>query len=293
MQIAVISPTAGLWRYSALGDIEMALTHIVLSDEHYRKYFREARAAERFIILDNGLFELKEAMPIKDVIEAARMIGASELICRDVLYDGKATVEASLEFIRKVQESGLRARLMAVPQGKTDTEWFECAEALAKLPSVSCLGISKLSVPKCFPAADIGRSRIACLSDARWGTFEQHPQELHLLGGHDDLLWELKQYDQHADGSSAPYAGGCYRLRSNDSSVAVWRGAFGLSMNSWTGKGVKTNAWREEVYVSDSASVKADTVDFGIPSFEDFDRFASERINANIAAWHAVSKAIA
>ncbi|WP_059007984.1 hypothetical protein [Streptomyces specialis] len=117
---------------------------------------------------------------------------------------------------------------MAVPQGRTRDEWLRCHDELAVIPGIDLIGLSKLSVPRCFqaPAAE---ARLACTAHLlAHGT----SKPLHLLGGDRSLPWELAEHRRL--GHDQPGAGP--RVRSNDSSFAYWYAATGIPMDAATGR---------------------------------------------------------
>jgi len=66
ISIAIISPASHLEKYSSLGDIEMALTHMIIPEfdhnkivtENYNKYYSARSAEGKWVILDNSAYEI-------------------------------------------------------------------------------------------------------------------------------------------------------------------------------------------------------------------------------------------
>jgi hypothetical protein len=104
---------------------------------------------------------------------------------------------------------------MAVPQGSTRTEWLACYDAVTVMPGVHSIGISKLSVPRCW-GAGIATARLACVAE-----LHQHgtpPRPLHLLGGDGSLPAELRAHRQRCHAA----------VRGSDSSAAFWYARCGI-----------------------------------------------------------------
>lgn len=230
IDIAVIASTPHLGNLSARGSIDMALTHLVLEDSLQTAYFARRAAAGIRVLLDNSAYELEHrtgrGMPAEPVFVAAHFIDATVVICQDVLYDSPATIAATRRFLAQaadLAEPG-RFQFMAVPQGATRGEWLDCYQRLADLDGIDLIGLSKLSVPRCF-TAPVAEARLDCLASiTSWGT----PRlPLHLLGGDRSLIWELRQH--HRRGYDAFISG-------NDSSFAYWYAAQDLPADPTTGR---------------------------------------------------------
>lgn len=158
--------------------------------------------------------------------KAAGLIGAAEVVCTDVLYDGQGTVAATRRFLSQAAGLGSRARFIGVPQGDTRREWLACYEALIELDAIEVIGLSKLSIPRCWPG-EVAEARLACVAE-----LHRHgppPKACHLLGGDRSLPAELRSH--HDLGHQA--------VRSNDSSAAAWHAAFGVPFDPATGRAAR------------------------------------------------------
>lgn len=237
IQLAFIAgvPVLDLTEY---GDIEMALAHLVHSDEDYANHYRKQADSGRHVILDNGAFEMQEqghGMSIDEVLAAAERINATELVCSDVLYDGQATVDATREFISKAdQRYGARFQYMGVVQGSTLEEFKECYERLSLSTRIGCIGLSKLSVPKVFELDYLANARPAALQYVTAlhgaGTIGS-PKPIHLLGGDVSLPQELYLYRHYKEGAPLSASN---RIRSQDSSFAWWYAKAGIDIDRHT-----------------------------------------------------------
>lgn len=126
-------------------DMHMYLTHMV---EKYPVYASTARATRGYKILDNSLIELGGAVDLERVLDAAKAINADEIILPDVFQDGPATVKAvkgSLQcLISNWPNRNWPFKLMAVAQGSTIEEWYDCYQQLLAMPDVDVIGIPKV-----------------------------------------------------------------------------------------------------------------------------------------------------
>lgn len=235
IKICVITPISHLEEYASLGEMDMSLSHIILEDSErgrqYAEYYKRQREAGRFVLLDNSAFELEQqgkGLDPDPVLDAAEITNPSEVIATDVLFDGQATIESTNRFIERMRERGVlgKYKVMAVPQGKSVEEWWECYEHLIEHPEVDTIGLSKLSVPMSYLGekesnGNCTRSRLLCTRDIeedlrrRWWDYPNNIiKQFHLLGGDNCTPYELSKQTRY------PW------IRSNDSSCAVWYGRY-------------------------------------------------------------------
>jgi hypothetical protein len=225
IDVAVIAPIAHLGDLSSQGSIDMALAPLVLASPRYARHYAAQAAAGRMVMLDNGAYEMEQSVGIGltagPVLEAARIIGAAEVVCTDVPFDGPATIATTRRFLAEASSSpGIR--FMGVPQGSTHQEWMACYQTLAAMPGIDVIGLSKLSVPRCWKT-DIAAARLACAAELHQAGMP--PRPLHLLGGDRSLPAELRSHCER----------GHQAIRSNDSSMTVWYAAIGLQIDPRTG----------------------------------------------------------
>ncbi|MBO4205583.1 hypothetical protein [Micromonospora echinofusca] len=231
--VAVITSTPHLAGLSTAGSIDMALTHLVLTEPAQAAHFAARAQAGVRVVLDNSAYELEETtgqgMSAAAVLRAAHLINPTVVICHDVLYDGPATVGATRRFLAEAADLAEPGQFtyMAVPQGTTRREWLDCHARLTDLPGVDMIGLSKLSVPRCF-AGPVAEARLDCLA-ALTGDGDP-PLPLHLLGGDRSLIWELRQH--HERGYDMFITG-------NDSSFAFWYAAHDLPADILTGRATR------------------------------------------------------
>ncbi|MFC8850362.1 MULTISPECIES: hypothetical protein [unclassified Micromonospora] len=230
IDIAVITSTPHLAGLSTAGSIDMALTHLVLSQPAQAAHFAARSRAGVRVVLDNSAYELEDStgqgMSAESVLGAAHLINPAVVICHDVLYDGPATVAATRRFLTQAADLADPGQFtyMAVPQGRSRREWLDCHAQLADLPGVGMIGLSKLSIPRCF-AGPVAEARLDCLAALTDGG--PPPLPVHLLGGDRSLIWELRQH--HDRGYDAFITG-------NDSSFAFWYAAHDLPADALTGR---------------------------------------------------------
>jgi hypothetical protein len=222
IDVAVIASAAHLDDLAASGSIDMALTHLALRCPGYAMHHAARAAAGVTVILDNSAYELEDTLgsglDAEPVLEAARLTGAAEVACTDVPYNGPATLAATRRFLARAASTTDGLRFMAVPQGSTRAEWLACYDVLAAMPGVHSIGISKLSVPRCWNDT-LAAARLACVAQLhRHGT---PPRPLHLLGGDGCLPAELQAHRDRGHSG----------VRSSDSSAAFWYARLGIPLD--------------------------------------------------------------
>jgi hypothetical protein len=143
MDLILIPPIAELNRLGSIMPVGHASRlHLVLShlcdDKTYRLYYQNRRAMGEYLILDNGADELPEGQGIQTTLVRATELCAQEVVLPDVQWDGKATLEHTMEalaWLRGIDgetayNRARRPRLMIVPQGRTRDEWEKVAVRL-------------------------------------------------------------------------------------------------------------------------------------------------------------------
>ena len=179
--------------------MEMALTHLMLSNEAYSDAMGEVTVP---VLLDNSYFELGYSLPPKDIIKAARMLKKAKcvyLVCPDGTRDGQK------EFIK----AGFKC--MCIP--KTVEQFHEFMED----PTVHLVGVSEEHFER--------RHAIG----ARYNLFKDHmpalaSKKIHLLGG-TDSMWELALL--------SPFKN---YIHSWDTSMPVWQGQLGHKIDRQVSK---------------------------------------------------------
>ncbi len=180
------SPTVG-----KLFGMHLILADKVLADSEYRDNYLERKHAGEYIILDNGAAENGVSLGSEELLEAARLVEADEIVAPDVLEDSQATIEQTESFLSEMAERLRRTklRIMVVPQGTNGYEWQMCAQTLYGL--LESLGLSQriiIGVPKHMDSKVTG-GRINVL-DALidgWGA----PFKFHLLGSGELLCRDI------------------------------------------------------------------------------------------------------
>lgn len=213
MRVAHITPINYL---TSRTDYHMALTHLVLEgNEKYINHFR-CLPSNDYIILDNSVIELGTAVSIEQVLEAAKIIGADEIILPDAFCDKDRTIELLNEIMSTQKYHDIPYKMMAVPQGKTVEDWFECYNYILDLPIIHTIGIPKV-IDAIFPGG-----RLALLDFLDDYLLIDESKEYHLLGVWNNPI-EIR------------WAATFDWIRGVDSSVAYVCGSRGIRFDPYAG----------------------------------------------------------
>jgi len=115
MIVAVIAPTPHL-RLSSKGDFYFVLAQRVLNDKKYREFYAEKRDKKKLLILDNGAFEKGKSLSTDDVLKAADIVHANEVVAPDYPFHGKESLKMTEDFISVCPT---KYGIVGIPQGET------------------------------------------------------------------------------------------------------------------------------------------------------------------------------
>jgi len=197
-----------------LGDSYFGLAHHYVQNPEYRKYFLSIRDVNpnAFITMDCGAAE--DSLVTEDILlDIVKELKPNEVVSPDVLFDKKQTLDNFYSFLLRMEKSKLfkHTSIFACPQGQTKEEWLECYYTMMTCPDVTCLGLSKIAVPKCWNNVTgdklISKSRNECVFELQKYNFLRKP--LHLLG-----MGEHNEFDFYLN-NKIPF------IRSSDSCYTV------------------------------------------------------------------------
>lgn len=188
MKLAFLSPTKYLDKVSVRGDMHLVLAHRVLTDEKYCEFYRREK---KYKILDNGAFELGNPMRTDDILKAAEMVDADEVVAPDVFNDGHRTIESTRNFVCRIRtldpgfkNKEYRFKVMGVPHGKDFIDWLVCFSKMYEHNQIDVIGIGFKSVKVMEPLWPHEPTESALrvkLVKALVHTFPN--KTIHLLGG--------------------------------------------------------------------------------------------------------------
>ena len=180
MKFAIICPIPLLNEFAVASDYHMALTHLVLMNQQYTSFYKARSLSGDYVILDNSIIELGNAVDILKLVEAAELIHATEIVLPDVYRNKDATLSAVHHALEKGKDRLNEYKLMAVPQGQNYAEWFECYHELITIKEIDVIGIPK--VTSTFGDSDKGRIVLCDILDGKQRLGIGTDKEYHLLG---------------------------------------------------------------------------------------------------------------
>lgn len=201
---AALIPAKGLEIYALRSTFHLALaTPETLNNPFYVGAYRRAASRGDYIILDNGAAE-GQAAPDKQIIDAAKVLRAQEVVAPDVIRDSQATVSRTKTFCSKFESDLVGTKVMAVVQGNKLASFRTCVDNLARISKVKIIGIPRHAI-------DTLDSKAARIDLANW-IMEAYPLRfgIHLLGTNPKWLHEIKaavNYSPHVRSvdSSLPF----------------------------------------------------------------------------------------
>lgn len=219
-----IAPTALIPEFGNQGDFHLALSHLLPhpSEGILTAYEQNLKESKKPIILDNGLFENGVPEDMDSLVEKAKHIGAEIVFTPDVLFN-RAETEANIgPMIERLAGTGIK--LGAVVQADNWRDYIESYQWMVNHPAISLIGLSILSIPKCFKrftdTDDITANRLECLE--RLNKLISGQKESHLLGAGSSYK-DVEYANFH-----------CPWVVSHDSSSAVWNGLQGKEIDEFS-----------------------------------------------------------
>lgn len=134
MQLALETPTRLLKSIQPLADFDFILTHLVLKDKAYAKYYSEST---RYKILDNSTNENLQPCSLKDIKKAADIVKPNLVVAPDFLGNSKSTISALEESLTVFGWE----KVLPVVQGDCEFGVLKCLKAIIDR------GLNSVAVP--------------------------------------------------------------------------------------------------------------------------------------------------
>lgn len=195
MRIAAVlpEPTVTKWVPTAgvMFGMHLCLAHKVLQSQAYQEAYLQASRRGEYVILDNGAAENGASLGAEELLHAAALVEAKEIVAPDILEDSSATIDLTEAFIDSMlpELKQTRLHLMIVPQGKTGYEWQICAQTLYGLLHSRYLSSRVvIGVPKHLDRKVTGgRAAVLTALVGAW----RAPHKFHLLGSGEYLCRDI------------------------------------------------------------------------------------------------------
>lgn len=111
-------------------DYDYCLVHRYLEDKDYRRYMKESQVRSRTLVLDNSVYELKNAFSGDEYAKAIEDLGPTYYLLPDTFNDLYRNIETQLEFYNKYSKD-LPGIPMSALQGETSSELVESFKILS------------------------------------------------------------------------------------------------------------------------------------------------------------------
>jgi hypothetical protein len=151
MRSALIAPTSFLYDVQPFSDYHLVLSHKIIYDYQYQKFYHERSKAGDYILLDNSAAEKNgRSIPLKDVVLAAMLVKPSVVFLPDFMFDSMRTLEElenvfNSPHLRLMRRYLPETEIAVVVQGASPEDWMMCFNVLNSLPGVDILGIPMLT----------------------------------------------------------------------------------------------------------------------------------------------------
>ena len=167
MKLALISPIPYLNKSIETSNYHMILGHL-LKDVTYSAFYQTLREKQKdaYVICDNSA---NEGFMLKgqELIDLAKHVKANEIIAPDKYHDAETTVKETMSFLDDhydVQLAG-KFNIMAVPQGDTMTDYFDCYGEFLDDDRINVIGIGYRNLIPAFIDA------VGMMTPAMWEQF--------------------------------------------------------------------------------------------------------------------------
>ena len=131
MKVSHEVPSCLLTASPEFNDYDYCLPHLLDQDEDYLQYFRNAKEAGRYIIMDNSLHELGKAYDRKRLLHWVTELEPNEFIVPDVWMQCAQTAAQAKYWLQYKYPK--KTKITAVIQGENKNQAYLCANLLAGL----------------------------------------------------------------------------------------------------------------------------------------------------------------
>ena len=223
MLVSHETPISFLDQSRAYNDFDYALVHLFETHPEYYSFFKSSLLLGREVLLDNSIFELKEAFDPDRYAKYIEELKPTYFIVPDVLEDAAATVNSYLSFREKY--SHLPGMWIGAVQGKNYDQIVECYRVMSGFADYIAIsfdfswyqeiGLSQSADPNLRKLERMcdGRQKLIrmLIEDGIWN----HKKPHHLLGN--SLPQELKAYKNITNirsvDTSNPVVAGIHNIR--------------------------------------------------------------------------------
>ncbi len=192
MQLALECPISYAHELIPLTDFNFLLTHLVLEDEKYRKFYNTRAHIPNiptFTVLDNSVNELGQPCTLEQMQEAADIIKPNIIIPPDYLGDWKKSIESLEEGI----DIWGKDKIWPVIQGGSREEMWNCASILIRDMNFETICVPfDITLDRTYSIKDLAKAREGTVMDL---ISLNSSIQIHLLGF--NTFEEIDRYKFH------------------------------------------------------------------------------------------------
>lgn len=159
-QFCFITPTSYL-DYSTASTSHLVLAHLVDTDKEYANFYKNLKQENKFVMMDNSAYELKEPYSPDKLLELAERCDADAIVLPDYPFQpGEVTINAAEKFIPLFKAAGYKT--FFVPQSKKGDlkDWVDTYEWASHNPDIDIIGMSILGIPNALPHVHYAYARV-------------------------------------------------------------------------------------------------------------------------------------
>lgn len=180
MKLILISPFEYLNESTRISNHHMVLGHL-LSNQKYKNFYKNIKKEQpdSFVICDNSANE-GYMLKGQELISLAAEINADEIIAPDKYHDAETTYKETMSFLDDYYDDYLKNnyKVMAVPQGDTLEDYYDCYCAFVDDERIDTIGIGYRNL---IPAvmdniADMNKYDFN-ISDEMWSALNNHLED--------------------------------------------------------------------------------------------------------------------
>jgi hypothetical protein len=178
MELAFEVPTKHLPTLGQHNDYNFTLAHLV-KDPAYLAHYQKSN---KYTICDNSAFELSAPLSAEEIVSAAELLDADEIVAPDAFGSGQKTIAATKAFIKHLAVTGNlgKYKVMGVVQGSNVPDWINCMVHMRDNKHIDVIGFSYVGC-KVFHA-DLTNARIQAVHLSTHSATGNLKKPIHLLG---------------------------------------------------------------------------------------------------------------
>lgn len=133
MKISHEVPLSMLEESCSFNDYHYCLSHLNKESRQYRDFYKKMSEEGKVVYADNGCFELGKPINNDWLIRETLDIRPTHVIAPDFLDNKEKTLEATIDFKKKISETDYKGNIIYVVQGSTYEEFVECYNEMKKM----------------------------------------------------------------------------------------------------------------------------------------------------------------